>query len=292
MKKLLLLISILFAVTLVNAQDKTITIDATSFTDWVYFSFDGGDTLSIADPATSHDWDLALMRYHFRTNSGSSGNGQGGVIDLGVVDFDGVKTADEAGYTVDDSLSVYSMSTHTYTNIPGNTVLETWVNKDMGTMPPTYSSHNKVFLVKTATGKYAKMIVEDYYNDQAEGGHITFKYFYQPNGTTSLDVTTSVEETGLPESFSLEQNYPNPFNPMTKITYSLNERMNVKVRIFDITGKEVSILVNEEKEAGEYSLTWKPEDKSGNQLSSGIYFCVMSGKDNQTVKVIKMSYIK
>ncbi|MFA8343766.1 MAG: HmuY family protein [Rhodothermaceae bacterium] len=292
MKKFIQLFLIAMMFSFVTAQEKTVTIDATSFTDWVYFSFEKGDTLSIVDPSTSDQWDLALMRYHFRTNGGSSGSGQAGVIDLGVVDFDGVKQAQESGYVVDDSISIYSMATHTYTKIPGSAVLETWVTKDMTTMPPTYSSKNKVFLVKTAKGKYAKLIVENYYNDQAIGGHITFKYFYQPNGSTSLDVTTGIEETVVPTNFTLEQNYPNPFNPMTTVDYSLTERMNVKIRIFDITGKEVASLVNKEQEAGNYSVKWSATDKSGAQLATGIYFCVMSGGNNETFKVIKMSYIK
>jgi len=286
----LLLLACLFSV--VSAQEKTVMINATSFSKWIYFSFDKGDTLSIVDPKTSDNWDIALMRYHFRTNSGSSGKGKAGVLDLGKVDFNSVKKAKESGYAADDSISIYSMATHSYKKIPGNKILETWVSKDMSTMPPTYASKNKVFLLKTGKGKYVKLLVKSYYNDKGEGGYITIRYFYQSNGTTSLSKTTSVEENSLPTNFSLKQNYPNPFNPATSIEYSLKEQMHVKIKIYDISGREIATLVNREQETGNYIVNWTAKDKSGANLSSGIYFCVMSGKNNETFKVIKMSYIK
>ena len=64
---------------------KELMIDASSKTDWVYFSFSAGEVVTVADPANSTEWDLGLMRYHLKTNSGTSGKGQSGVDRKSVV---------------------------------------------------------------------------------------------------------------------------------------------------------------------------------------------------------------
>jgi hypothetical protein len=71
----------------------------------------------------------------------------------------------------------------------------------------------------------------------------------------------------LPTKFSLEQNYPNPFNPVTSMQYTIGSRQFVTLKIYDLLGKEIAILVNEEKPAGEYEVEF-----DGSNLSSGIYF--------------------
>jgi len=69
-----------------------------------------------------------------------------------------------------------------------------------------------------------------------------------------------------PVEYSLEQNYPNPFNPTTQINYSIRETGLVQLKIYDILGKEVATLVNENKEAGNYSI-----DFNASELPSGVY---------------------
>jgi Secretion system C-terminal sorting domain len=73
-------------------------------------------------------------------------------------------------------------------------------------------------------------------------------------------------EIGIPLEFSLEQNYPNPFNPSTNIKYSVPENGFVKLAIYNLIGEEVSVLVNEQKEAGFYEVTF-----SALNLPSGTY---------------------
>ncbi|MBK8552643.1 MAG: T9SS type A sorting domain-containing protein [Ignavibacteria bacterium] len=70
-----------------------------------------------------------------------------------------------------------------------------------------------------------------------------------------------------PEEFVLYQNYPNPFNPVTTITYSIPISGIVKIKIYDITGREIRLLVNEAKDAGAYEIQF-----DGSNLASGIYF--------------------
>ena len=75
------------------------------------------------------------------------------------------------------------------------------------------------------------------------------------------------EIVSLPEQYKLEQNYPNPFNPITVISYSIPNTANVKIKIFDITGREIRQLINEVKEAGRYEIKF-----DGSNLATGIYF--------------------
>jgi len=74
----------------------------------------------------------------------------------------------------------------------------------------------------------------------------------------------------IPADYKLFQNYPNPFNPATKIIYEIPENTHVIIRVFDITGKAIKILVNEHKSPGKYEVEW---DAFG--YPSGIYFCKM-----------------
>lgn len=81
---------------------------------------------------------------------------------------------------------------------------------------------------------------------------------------------TGVEDSwneNIPKRFVLYQNYPNPFNPTTTIKYSIPTKSKVIIKIFDILGNEIETLVNEEKPADTYELTWNAVN-----LPSGVYF--------------------
>ncbi len=81
-----------------------------------------------------------------------------------------------------------------------------------------------------------------------------------------LTGTTNISSE-LPTEFALEQNYPNPFNPMTKIEFQVSSFKFVKLKVFDILGKEVATLVNEKLSAGTYSVNWDAPE-----FPSGVYF--------------------
>jgi hypothetical protein len=80
------------------------------------------------------------------------------------------------------------------------------------------------------------------------------------------------DEKGKVYSFSLEQNYPNPFNPTTNIRFRIPDFGFVSLIVFDVLGKEVATLVNEEKPAGEYEVEFGGHSQEGQNLPSGIYF--------------------
>jgi hypothetical protein len=89
-------------------------------------------------------------------------------------------------------------------------------------------------------------------------------------------------EITLPVEFGLDQNYPNPFNPATKINFQLPENNYVSLKIYDILGNLVTTLVDQETEAGYYTIEWN----AGN-LSSGVYFYTFkSGSFVSTKKLI------
>jgi hypothetical protein len=88
-----------------------------------------------------------------------------------------------------------------------------------------------------------------------------------------------------PSNFELTQNYPNPFNPSTTIRYSLPKSGMVSLKIYDILGKEVKTLLNENKEAGYHQITFD----AGN-LASGIYFYTL--KAGNFVSTKKLTLMK
>ena len=91
-----------------------------------------------------------------------------------------------------------------------------------------------------------------------------------PNGlfrTTNM-FTSVLSETGkIPESVYLAQNYPNPFNPSTTIEFNIPQQSYVTLKVYDLLGREVVSLVNNELQAGSYKTEF-----NGTNLSSGIYF--------------------
>ena len=89
------------------------------------------------------------------------------------------------------------------------------------------------------------------------------------NVTVKGDILTGVTQNGteIPTKYDLYQNYPNPFNPTTRIKFDLPKQSFVSIKLYDITGREVSKLVSQEYNAGSYTV-----DYNAASLSSGIYF--------------------
>jgi len=104
----------------------------------------------------------------------------------------------------------------------------------------------------------------------------------------SVDINNG--NTELINDFYLYQNYPNPFNPTTKITYSIPVSGNVKIKIFDMTGREIKTLINDFRNTGSYDIEF-----NGSNLSSGVYFYKLdaTGKDgNDFVMTKRMILLK
>lgn len=102
------------------------------------------------------------------------------------------------------------------------------------------------------------------------------KYHQQPESLT---------KEYIPAEFKLYPAFPNPFNPITSINYNIPEDVHVELKVYNVAGQELAILVNEKKMAGSYTITW-----SGENIPSGIYFYRI--KAGNFVKTCKMTLLK
>lgn len=84
------------------------------------------------------------------------------------------------------------------------------------------------------------------------------------------------------KDFQLEQNHPNPFNPSTTISYEINTGTHVKLRVFDLIGREIAVLVDEFQDEGEYSVEFNSANYPN--LTSGIYFYKLETEKYSDVK--------
>jgi len=99
------------------------------------------------------------------------------------------------------------------------------------------------------------------------------------NGNFQYFELNGLVEIGTPQKYYLSQNYPNPFNPVTKIDYELPYDGKIVLKIYDITGREISALVNDYKQAGYHSVEF-----NASTLASGVYFYRITANDFTSVK--------
>jgi hypothetical protein len=114
------------------------------------------------------------------------------------------------------------------------------------------------------------------------------------SGTGQFRVNSSVtaveDKEVIPTQFELSQNYPNPFNPTTRIAYSLPQNSFVSIKVYDMLGREVKALVNNEMSAGNHSVNWNGDDNNGIKAASGTYIYRITASNFVAVK--KMILIK
>jgi len=115
--------------------------------------------------------------------------------------------------------------------------------------------------------------ISSYAHISFSNNKIGWAYSLQQGGIHTItggdSIWTNIKQISseIPTNSQLKQNYPNPFNPTTSIKFKVQSLKNVKLNVYDITGKEIAELVNEKLSAGEYEYQF-----NGNNLSSGIYF--------------------
>ena len=132
-----------------------------------------------------------------------------------------------------------------------------------------YNSSGSVMWKEVYIGAYAFDILVDeniniYLTGYGLGGMVTLKYS-QPIGIQSIS-------SEIPGTFKLFQNYPNPFNPTTKIKFSLPNpskggALEIKLIVYDLPGRVIATLVNENLKPGEYETEW-----NASNFASGVYF--------------------
>ncbi len=177
-----------------NLVTGTVTLSSNELykDDWTYFSFSTQAEVSGIDSInfnTLTTWDIAFHSRLGRTNGGNSCIGEGAVYDAGTSDFDAVKTVDTTAFIQDTTVNLITgIGSYgpTYKQVPGNTTFDSAFSVDYTQHPPVYTSNNKVFVVKTSDGKYAKIQILSYYNDKGESGYIKFKYAYRKDGSMNF----------------------------------------------------------------------------------------------------------
>ena len=150
----------------------TITVDATGEEGWRFFDFSSGSVVESPGPT---DWDLAFLRHRIVANGGAGFAGDGGLLELGGVEYDSLSEVPSTGYIGSPQ--------------PGDTtnaVIERWYNY-------SWTSHileprPTVWAVRTADGRYAKLRILGYYCPGPQAGCLTFEFVYQGGGGT--DVTS------------------------------------------------------------------------------------------------------
>jgi hypothetical protein len=108
------------------------------------------------------------------------------------------------------------------------------------------------------------------------------RYVFSRGGTVTTMDSLLLTAYVLPTTYALLQNYPNPFNPTTVVRYQLPVVNDVRLAVYDILGREVSLLVNERKDAGVYEVKF-----DASRLSSGVYlYRLQAGDFTQAQKMM------
>ena len=117
----------------------------------------------------------------------------------------------------------------------------------------------------------------------------------QNEGSDASDADFSIQGTvavdDLPvHRLALAQNYPNPFNPSTEIRFELPREQRVQLRIYNVEGKLVRTLVDEQVAAGRHIVAWRGKNEQGGQVASGLYFYRLSTTGSELTR--KMLLLK
>jgi subtilisin family serine protease len=133
-----------------------------------------------------------------------------------------------------------------------------------------------------------KIYLEDQSGNVAEW--ILDPAFKVGNFDTPTIVIDNQEQALIPQKFALYQNYPNPFNPSTTISFALPKREMVKIKIYDILGREIHTLVNKTMQPGIKKVDWDGRNKQGNPVPTGMYFYKLEAGEYHDIR--KMLMIK
>jgi photosystem II stability/assembly factor-like uncharacterized protein len=180
----------------------------------------------------------------------------------------------------------------------------TWANQDIGTITDHLFSVQVISPTEVwASGREADLSMNGVLYHSIDGGatwtrEITTPYPYWGYALAATpsrlwfagyegiiytkDITTGIYSEQLQHALQALQAWPNPFNNSTSINYIVSNTADVKLTIFDMLGKEVAVLVNENKKGGMYKVSWNPA-----HVQPGIYYCqFVEGKKAQTIKLI------
>ncbi len=146
----------------------------------------------------------------------------------------------------------------------------------------TNAPENSLYASVSVSGSAVHVVWED----ARDGGYEEIYYKRDPTGNPVGIININSE---IPNQFSLLQNYPNPFNPSTKIQFALPKSSFAKVVVYDMLGKEIETIVNEQLNAGTYEADFPAPSGDGSKLSSGVYYYKLTaGVYSETKKMVLM----
>jgi len=207
-----------------------------------------------------------------------------------------------------DNFSTAAVESSTVTNNTNGIAVVNDANPDLGHQSGGSSlgynilRPNTSFILSNLTGN--TVVMENNHlarNPPSQCGAATTKIYgyvdYDPHlgcdlpdlcNPSNMPVLAGAAEVRLPVKFRLRQNYPNPFNPTTTIAYEVpRPGSRVEIALYDVAGRRVAILVNEDKVPGSYSLSWDGRNREGVPVASGVYFLRMrAGEFVETKKLL------
>ena len=156
-----------------------------------------------------------------------------------------------------------------------NVIYEATVNLQVGQTEGTFPIG---YLVTVNTIDMLKFLNDQDFDQELAGADTSMNHMVTITGSSAVDE----QIPGIPSEYNLSQNYPNPFNPATSFTYSLKQSGEVKISIYDVSGKEVKSLVDGFRSAGNYVVNFNARD-----MASGIYYYRITTNDFiQTNKMV------
>jgi hypothetical protein len=157
---------------------RLVTVEAAGQNEWHFFSFDDG---AVLPSPSDFEWDLAFRRFQVIANGGDGFAGGGGIVDLGEASFDGVATVPSTGYVA-----------NTVRGDTVNAAVQEWY--DYSYLSHLLSPKPRVYAIRTAGGRYAKLQFVGYYCPGAIPGCVTFRYVFQGGG--GVDMLGSLAASG------------------------------------------------------------------------------------------------
>jgi len=191
-------------------------------------------------------------------------------------------------------LEIYSVGA----DLNGNGKMDFYVLAYSGTLP-YYNQSFKIFDITNGeiifqkndpNYYYSYPIILDINNDGVLECSVN-RYDYPSFASYRIEVfntgVSGILDEAKPFKFELMQNYPNPFNPSTSISYNIESESFVKLKIYDVQGELVNVLVNEVKSSGEYKVDWNGSNVNNMKLPSGVYFYQIEvGQNRQAKKMV------
>lgn len=178
-------------------------VDASNSSAWVFLQVDRG-VVQVSNPESSLDWDLAVRRTQFRTNSGSSGSGHGGARIAEQTDFGAVQRASTVGYVEDAEQPVQGPPGSGTASV--NSVLGDWYDYDINTHVVTPKA--RVFLVRTAKGEYARLRITRY-----DAGRFTLLLTSVPREANVVRLTVNASDASRAVGVRLSRGTVTPIDP-------------------------------------------------------------------------------